>query len=101
MKLREMVISALSEEPGVISFARMISLLLVVAVLSWDTSYLVFGLRHALTLAKTSGEVVAAISNALPSGGALAAQGVFMTIFYGVNKVTGAYAEKAPVAPAP
>lgn len=76
--MKAFVKSCLSERDGTVSFGRCISLLIVAVVLTWDTAYIVFAMRHY------GGQPVL---NILPDSGMLAAQGIFMTLFYGVNKV--------------
>lgn len=71
MKFKEFVISMFSESPGVISFARVITIPIVGFVLGWDSSYVL----HA---------------HALPDATVLAGQAAFMVVFYGANRAAGA-----------
>jgi hypothetical protein len=75
-------------ESGTVSFARVISALIVSFVLGWDTSYVHHQIAWKLT-------------PVLPEASVLLGQVTFMTVFYGVNKAAGAYAGPAKSDPAP
>lgn len=70
MKFKEFIISMFSESPGVVSFARVITIPIVGFVLGWDSSYVL----HA---------------HALPDSIVLAGQAAFMTCFYVINRGAG------------
>jgi len=78
--LTEFVQSLLSNSPG-ISFGRFMSLVITAFVLGWDTSYVVLAWKWNHHLPPGVAPV-----DFLPSPGTLAAQGLFMTIFYGTTK---------------
>jgi hypothetical protein len=59
--------SCFSEADGTVSFSRCITLPIVCAVLAWDSCFL-------------------KITHTLPDPMTLGAQGVLMTLFYGVNR---------------
>lgn len=83
-------IVAMFSESGTISFARVISALIVCFVLGWDTSYVYHQIAWKLT-------------PVLPEASVLLGQVTFMTVFYGMNKAAGAYtgpkADPGPGAP--
>lgn len=78
-------------ESGSVSFARVISLVIVAFVLGWDTSYV----HH---------QIAWKLAPVLPDASVLLGQVTFMTVFYGMNKAAGAYAgpsKSDPAAPSP
>lgn len=81
MKPSEFIQKCLSSS-GEVSFGRTASLLSLVFCLGWDTAFVWFAMRH-LNFERMS------IHDVLPSATALAAQGVFCTLFYGINKTKG------------
>lgn len=80
--LRTMFEKMLSDS-GTVSFARAISLLLVLVVLAWDSSYVVTA--HRFNLHLPAGATPFPL---LPDTATLLGQVAFMTCFYGVNKGT-------------
>jgi hypothetical protein len=82
--MRKFLRECLSEGDGQGSFGRLITLVIVTFVMGWDTSNIVFAWRF--NLAHFQGPICRCCLMQ-----ALAAQGIFMTLFYGVNKFAGTY----------
>jgi hypothetical protein len=72
MTLRDFFVSMFSETPGVISFSRVISFVIVGFIMGWDTSFIVHG-------------------HALPETSVLLGQASFMSTFYLVNRAAGVF----------
>lgn len=70
MKFKEFVVSMFSEEPGVISFSRVATAVLISFVLGWDTSVIIH-------------------THALPDAVTLAGQAAFFSSLYAVNRTAG------------
>ena len=83
MKASEFVTKCLSES-GEISFGRTASAVALAFCLGWDTSFVVFAMRH-INFAHMG------IHDVLPSAGALSAQAAFCLTFYGTNKATAIF----------
>jgi hypothetical protein len=93
--MRKFLRECLSEGDGQGSFGRLITLVIVTFVMGWDTSNVVFAWRFNLAHFQSPLPL-------LPDAMVLAAQGIFMTLFYGVNKFAGTYENvKVPALPAP
>lgn len=76
MKISEFIQKALSES-GDISFGRLASGVCLASVLTWDSAYVAFCMRHFTQLK---------VEDLLPSSTNLAAQAMFCATFYGINK---------------
>jgi hypothetical protein len=98
MKLGEFITGALSESSqtgrGCVSAGRVFTLLILIFVLGWDTSYVVEAWRwnHALLALRSAPAGLAPVP-LLPDAATLLAQIGFMTVFYTVNKTAGAYSD--------
>jgi hypothetical protein len=98
MKFGEFLTSALSESSqtgrGCVSAGRVFTLLILIFVLGWDSSYVVEAWRwnHALLALRSAPAGLAPVP-LLPDGATLLAQIGFMTVFYTVNKTAGAYTD--------
>lgn len=74
----------LSEDDGQGSLGRLLTVVIVFFVMGWDTSNVIFAWRFNMQHFQSPLPL-------LPDAMILAAQGVFMTLFYGVNKFAGTY----------
>lgn len=98
MKLPEFLTNALSESSqtgrGQISSGRIFTLMIVLFVLGWDTSYVVHAwqFNHALLALRAVPPGLMPLP-LLPDAATLIAQAGFMTTFYAINKTTGAYVD--------
>lgn len=95
-KFAKLMREVLTPKSETISFGRFMSLLLSVFVLGWDTSYMVFAWRmnHHLPPGMAPFPL-------LPDAITLAAQGGFMTLFYGVTRTGDVLTAKKPGSQAP
>jgi hypothetical protein len=83
--VRKFLRECLSEDDDKGSIGRLLTVLIVVFVLGWDTSNIVFAWRF--NMAHFQGPILPL----LPDAGTLIAQGGFMVLFYTVNKAAGTY----------
>lgn len=96
MKWREMIKDFLMESSqvgrGCASISRLLTLIIVIFVLGWDSCYVLFAWKwnHALLAAGTLPPGLTVLPF-VPDGATMLAQAAFMTTFYAVNKSASAW----------